>query len=75
MDNENTQNLTPRMIQAIELAAANEGYLEAGMNVVNGKGTRVAPSTIDALVRRGLATRRFSPEGGMAATLVEKSFS
>jgi len=65
-------DLTPSMKKALELAAMNEGYIVAGSNVVKGVSYNVAAPTIDALVRRGIMTRRFSCEGGTAAQMAEE---
>lgn len=67
------EDLTPAMKQAVELARRNGAVFAGfGNEISRGSCTTVAASTIAALVRRGILTKRISPDGGMMGVLTQK---
>ena len=59
--------------QVLIIACRNGGYVAAGTGEHAGHVERVSASALLALVRRGYLTHCYSPEGGVAGRLSERS--
>ena len=61
--------LTDEMTRVMAIAARDGGYVAAGKSEHGGRVERVHPSTILALIRRGLLVHCYASEGGLAGKI------